>query len=164
MKKISCVLLIILLVSFSACKKAEPSTEELLSSITNEMPSLSYGTIYLSTADEGTRHYMSSALFSVLYGDGSEAPRSLIEEFAIYLSSFQLPCEVAVFKCYSPSDTERIEKMCLMRLSSLKKHFKATPHESVAEQATIIKKGSFVIMALSKDLPDLERIISKLAS
>lgn len=159
-KKFISFFLIISLLSLSSCAKDKISAEELLSSLEKEIPSLSYGAVYLSGADEGTRQYMSYALFSVLYGDGSEALLHLIEEYAIYLSSFLVPSELAVFKCYSPSDAPKIEKMCLLRLSFLKKHFKGSEYASVVDSASIVRSGRFVIMAIAPDLPDVQAIVS----
>lgn len=158
-KKFISFFLIISLLSLSSCAKESLSAEELLSALKKELPSLSYGTLYLSDADEGTEHYMSSALFSVIYGDGSEPPLHLIEEYAIYLSSFLVPCELAVFKCYSSSDAPKIEKMCLLRISFLKKHFKGSEYEAALDAAAIVRSGRFVIFAISPSSTDLHPII-----
>ena len=159
MKKYICFLLIISFLFLASCSAKSASASEIFYTVYEKLSPVSYGEIYFSNQDKGTKHYMSSALFSTVYGDGVPlAEADLIEEYAIYLSSFALPCEIAVFKCYSPSDTPKIEQMCIRRLDFLKKHFKNTEYENILDTASVISSGKYVIMIISDTSESLSEI------
>ena len=159
MKKYICFLLIILCLFTVSCSSKNASASEIFYTIYEKLSPVSYGEIYLSNQEKGTKHYMSPALFATVYGDGTSlAEADLIEGYAVYLSSFTLPCEIAVFKCYSPSDTPKIEQMCIRRLDFLKKHFKNTEYENILSSASVISNGKYVIMIISDASEDLSEI------
>ena len=146
MKRSVCLLLLLSLLLLPSCSRNERSAEDVFSAISEKLPTLSFGKLYLSGRTAGDATFMSPALFESLFG--VDAP-PLVEEYAIYLSSFALPCEVAVFKCFSPSDTSRIERACLSRLDLLRRNFKGTEQESAIDSAYLTKKGRFVVFIVS---------------
>ena len=83
-----------------------------------------YGTegeacVYSSAAQEGEVGYFADELKIILYGEKRAAECfPLVEECAVYISPNKLE-ELAVFKCYSRSDTDSIAAMCLERADSL---------------------------------------------
>ena len=75
--------------------------------------------IYSTTASEGEIGYFSGELRITLYGeDQVEECFSLIEDCSVYISPRNVG-ELAVFKCYSRSDTGSIAAMCLERADIL---------------------------------------------
>ena len=89
------------------------------------------GQIYRSDASEGEAAYF-----------------SLLEEYAIYLSSRESPYEIAVLRCYARSDTDRIAEMCLVRVEHLRIGLAGTPYRAHADAATVRVEGRTVILSL----------------
>ena len=157
-KLISLLLIPFLLLALSSCSQKDASAEELFDVIYFSLSPAPDGILYLSHSDEGTRHYMSSALFSTVYGAIEE---NVIEEYAIYHTSFAIPFEIAVFKCYSPSDVDRVEALCLARLDLLLRHYKGTSYESAIRSASILHKGRFVAMLICTERADTDAILHR---
>ena len=143
------ILFILLLPSlFSSCKDNRRA-EDILFNITKEIDDLPDGNVYLKSADEGSESFLSPMIISALYGEGAILYEfSLIEDFAVYLSSFKSPCEVAVYKCYSASDTDIIASMCLSRIENLKIILAETSFSERLSNATIDISGKFVIVTM----------------
>ena len=154
------LLAIFFVLSLVACSKDDVTAEEVLERICDELSPTPAGELYLSTSIEGEKHFMSSTLFSTVYGDGKSAPDTkIIEEYAIYLSSFSYPFEIAVFKCFSPSDTDKIERLCISRLGVLQRHFSTTEHGTIIDNALVIKDGRFVVMVICDTADDLVQTV-----
>ena len=143
------ILFILLLPSlFSSCKDNRRA-EDILFNITKDIDDLPDGNVYLKSADEGSESFLSPMIISALYGEGAISYEfSLIEDFAVYLSSFKSPCEVAVYKCYSASDTDLIASMCLSRIENLKIILAETSFSERLSNATIDISGKFVIVTM----------------
>lgn len=143
------VIIISILISFSSCVSSQKSSEELLSELAGKVPELPYGTVYLSDAEEGESSYADSALLKSLYGESAtEYELPLTENFAIYLSSFASPCEIAVFKCYSASDTEILAGMCFNRIEQLSVLLASSEFSERVSRADVRVSGRFVIMTM----------------
>lgn len=152
MKKIILFLLLVSLLLFllSSCRKTE-SAEDILLSITKELDSLPYGNLYLKSAEEGDAAFLNEEIIKALYGDGAvEYEFSLIEDFAVYLCPKE-PCEVAVFKCYSSSDTDVIATMCLRRTDALCILLEGTPYNNIPKNAKVDISGHFVTVVMARD-------------
>ena len=107
------------------------------------------GICYRSDANEGENAYVSPSLLASLYGaDASLRIAKLTESYAIYLSSFAIPCELAVFRVYSRSDSHIILAMCLERLDQLRVLLRHTEHAARLEEATVTADGYYVIMEI----------------
>ena len=133
---------------FSSCAYRQ-SCMDILLEFTQKNDGLPYGGIYLSGADEGSENFLSPSLIKVLYYDGAaEYEFSMIEEYAIYLSDQPKPCEVAVYKCYSRSDTLTVAAMCLERIEKLKILLADTAFAEIPPRADIDIKGHFVIVTM----------------
>ena len=144
--KFICILLALL--SLGSCD-SEKSAEEILFSITQGQDSLPNGTVYTRSAPEGSQNYLSGSMIKTLYHESAEEYEfTLIEDFAIYLSSFAKPCEIAVYKCYSRSDTDLIASMCLKRIEKLRIMLAQTAFCEIPENAKIDIKGRFVIVTM----------------
>ena len=127
----------------------EASTAALLGEEMASARGLPSGQIYRSDAAKGEDAYFPLQMRGVMYGERAEERYfSLLEEYAIYLSSHQAPYEIAVLRCYAKSDTDRIAEMCLARIECLRIHLAGTPYRAHADAATVRVEGRTVIMAL----------------
>ncbi len=126
------------------------------------------GTIYTDRAEEGESGYISPTLEKALWGEyiqseseaEGEAPSNktgamrYVRQYSHFLSSFEHPCELAVFECYTQSGAYEVSKMCLARLGTLQSTWKSNKNEEYAaytENARVCVKGRYVIMAVSSD-------------
>ena len=130
-KTVSLVLMLfIILSSLSSCAE-DRSAEDILLSITNGIDDLPYGNLYLKSAEEGSAMHLPEASLISLYGEDAIGYEfTLIEDYAIYLCT-KSPSEVAVFKCYTHSDTELIATMCLKRIDTLRILLEGTPYKDI---------------------------------
>lgn len=151
MKRMSCIAITIILLLFTSCSNKSLSAEEILSDVCPDL-NLSAGHLYLSNSEEGSEHYMSPALFSVIFG--KEIPEA-VKEYAVFVSSFDVPFEIAVFKCYSSSSCDEVERLCLSRLDDLKRFYKDSEHSYILNDAFVIHDGNFAIMVVSESEKDI---------
>jgi len=139
--------LLLLLSSLPSCaprREAWEVLEERMAEYT-----LPDGVCYRSDAAEGESTYASPALLASLYGtDAAKRITEFTESYAIYLSSFALPCEMAVFRAYSRSDTHVLMAVCLERLDQLRVLLRHTEHATALKGASIVTDGYFVIMQI----------------
>ncbi len=125
------------------------NTEDILFNITKRFDDLPDGNVYLSSATEGSENFLSASVIKSLYHDGAdEYEFSMIEEYAIYISSFAKPSEIAVYKCYSRSDANLIASMCLKRIEKLSIMLAGTAFSEIPLRADIDIKGHFVIVTM----------------
>ena len=78
---------------------------------------------------------------------------SLVEDYGIFLSTAQHPCEFAVFCTYARSDTDDVAAMCCARLDDLRIHYKDTPYAAYLASARVVVSGKYVLLLISSD-PD----------
>ena len=143
-------LFVILAPVLQSCSKAQKSAEDILYRIcaSVELPA---GSTYLSQAEEGEENYLSPDTASALYGARAlEEKLPLVEEYAIYLAA-SAPCEIAVFKCRSRSDTDGVAEMCLERADALGALMKGTALDGLYGQARVTKHKKYVVMILCED-------------
>ncbi|MBO5415262.1 MAG: DUF4358 domain-containing protein [Clostridia bacterium] len=148
-KCIFCLVLLLPLCLLPSCSASDKRAEDILYRICESL-SLPAGQTYLSEAEEGSDSYLSENTAQSLYGE-SHTKRTfpLIEDYAIYISSFAEPCEVAVIKCYSRSDTDAVAEMCLERADEISVILKNTDY--AARRAKILTRGNYVVMLLCED-------------
>lgn len=133
---------------FSSCGDTR-SAEELLLSITKDLDSLPYGNLYLKSASESDASFLTNDTIVSLYHEGAvDYEFTLIEDFAIYLCQKE-PCEIAVYKCYSSSDTDLIASMCLRRIDMLRILLEETPYKDIPKKAKIEISGKFVTVIMT---------------
>lgn len=145
--KITSILLLLFLLP--SCKDTR-SAEDVLFNITKDFDNLPDGSVYLSSAEEGSKKFLSVAMINSLYHNGAaEYEFSLVEEYAIYISSFAKPCEIAVYKCYSASDTDLIASMCHKRIEKLRVMLAGTSFAEIIDAADVEVKGRFVIVTMT---------------
>lgn len=151
-KRIFSLFLIFCLFSLSACSHHSPTPEQVLCALIEAEIGLPPGQIYLVSAEAHEDSYLSDDTISDLYGNG-ELPwqLSLVQDYGIFLSSAQHPCEFAVFLCYSRSDTDQVATMCHARLDTLRAHYKGTEYESHTQNARVAVVGRYVLLIISSD-------------
>lgn len=138
------LLLLCPLLLLSSCTQNEAMPQEVLGALLETAKDVPSGQIYHSEAEEGSESYCSPELLTSLYGEEATERFETVEAYAIYLSSFTTPCELAVFRCYSASDANRIEALCLLRAEELRVALRNTPYEAVAQELRVILKGKWV--------------------
>lgn len=155
-KKALFIFLMMLAIMLTSCASGRKETcSGLLSgllAVSVEEP-LKNGQIYRLGAEEGSIEYLSDDMKRAMYGDKAlEHYFSRIEDCAIYLS-VRAPEELAVFKCYSCSDTDIIVRMCLERADSLKVALRDTQWREKSESIRVTVHRHFVVLSFT-DAPD----------
>ena len=131
-------------------KGAAATVSELLT-LCGEYPA---GVLYQKGAEEGEESYLSSERFDLLFGEGSaEVYLPLVEDYALYLSSFATPFEVAFFRCYTRSDATRLGTMLLARSDALKLLLREVGAYEAYGEIYVAVVQSTAALVMSKDLP-----------
>ena len=119
MKRLVALILAVLLAMpfLSGCRGSGKTDGKLmLEKIREAHGELPAGRVYHSEAEEGDPEFLSLHKLEGLYGKKHiSVCLPLVSHWAIYLSSFALPWEMAVFVCHSKSDTDTVAKMCFAR-------------------------------------------------
>ena len=155
MRKLRVLLLVLsILLLLCACAKEQATAAQVLDALVKAEIGLPAGQIYLSAAPEDDASYLSPDLVAALYGEG-ELPwqLSLLEDYGLFLSTAQHPCEFAVFRVRARSDTDDIASMCLSRLDALRIHYKDTQYAPYTQNARVVVIGKYVLLLISSD-PD----------
>ena len=155
MRKLRVLLLVLsILLLLCACAKEQATAAQVLDALVKAEIGLPAGQIYLSAAPEDDASYLSPDLVAALYGEG-ELPwqLSLLEDYGLFLSTAQHPCEFAVFRVRARSDTDNVAAMCLSRLDALRIHYKDTQYASYTQSARVVVIGKYVLLLISSD-PD----------
>lgn len=104
-------------------------------------------TVYEGSASEGYASFMPRAERERMYGRGRvEECFGRIEDYIIYISS-DAPGELALFKCFSRSDTDIVAAMLLERADALKVALRNTPYSQKSREISVRVKGKYVMMA-----------------
>ena len=148
------VCLLILPLLLCACARTDAAPEQILSALLDAEVSLPAGQVYLASAPKESDAYLAPDLMAALYGEG-EPPwqLSLVEDYGIFLSTAQHPCEFAVFRTYARSDTDDLAALCCARLDALRIHYKDTPYAAYLQEARVVVIGKYVLLLISSD-PD----------
>ena len=146
--KLISVFIVFLIPILSSCGYSKRS-ENILFDMTKNFPELPDGTVYLSSTEEHNQKSLIPDMINSLYHEGAaEYEFSLIEEYAVYISDFAKPCEIAVYKCFSRSDTNLIASMCLRRIEKLSVMLKGTAFSEIPLRAEVDISGHFVIVTM----------------
>ena len=155
--------LVFCLLFLYSCGEHQVGAGDILSKMLEGESQLPFGNVYLMSADEGDVEYLSERVKGVLYGDSAaKEVFPLIKDYAIYISSFEVPCEIAVFLCYSSSDADAVVKMCLGRADSIKTYMSHTA-ELDKISVKVMEKGRFVSMYVGSSAESAERAFVSLA-
>lgn len=150
------ILSIIFTFTFTVTSCSASDTEEKTYAAVGEMlqreANAPAGTVYTSSAQEDESGYIQPALEEALWGGADEM--QYVKEYSHFLSSFEHPCELAVFLCYTKSGAHKVSQMCLRRISELSFTWKNVGNEDYMKyirNAKVAVKGKYVIMAISSD-------------
>lgn len=142
---------VMLCVSLWACQRREVGASERLRELMESAQTLPAGTVYHKNAEEGSEAYLSPSLVAAMYGeDANDTYFPLIADYAVYLSSFAEPYEIAVFCCYSATDAEEIAKMCLARLDILRVALANTAYRELVSSAEVCIERRTVILYVAE--------------
>ena len=152
MKRTAAFILTLCTLLFCSCARTETSVEEVLAALVDAEIGLPAGQIYHAFAPKESEAYLSPDLMAALYGEG-EPPWQLplVEDYGIFLSTAQHPCEFAVFRTYAHSDTDDVAAMCCARLDALRIHYKDTQYAAYVQEARVIVIGKYVLLLISSD-------------
>ncbi len=101
--------------------------------------------LYSSTAEEGEVGYFPEDLKNTFFGEKrAEECFSLIEECAMFVSAREIE-ELAVFRCYSRSDTDSVAAMCLERADMLKVALNSVGIKDTSQKAHVEIHGKYVL-------------------
>ena len=134
-----------------SCGNESTSAEEMLSSIMAKSNGLPAGEIYLKGVSEGEKGYFSQSLCESMYGEDAYEMLSFVEDYAIYMSSVQAPYEIAVFKCFSSTDAEKMGTLCLERAEILRVLLGKTEWRELVDSASVRVSQRTVIMTVIGD-------------
>ena len=79
-----------------------------------------------------------------MYGEDAESVFATLSDYAIYMSSFAEPYEIAVLLCYSNTDAIRAERMCRERADILAVAFRRTEYHELYKNIRVNRKGKRV--------------------
>lgn len=144
-----------LVVSFVGCGRNQQGVEEILFALSGACAELPDGECYVFGSEQGTA--LSDGEREDLYGADSDGIFAAVEEYAIYVSSFPVPCELAVFRCYGRNDAHRVAAMCMERVEMLRVALRGSEWESWVGEARILCRGRMVVMIVGEDAEALER-------
>lgn len=134
----------------SSCARTERTCEVLLGELMGMARELPAGQLYYARAEEGSAEYPSAALLEALYGEESIALFDALEDYALYLSSFAVPCEIAVIRAYSSDDANSIAAMGLQRIESLRLALRGTDFCESEDSAFVICHGKYVVIMIAE--------------
>ena len=157
-KKALLIFILIFALIFCSCQKEQQSTQTLLVSLLEVSgESLeSNGIFYFSDVDEGEIGYFSTEDKALMYGkDNAEHVFDKIESCAVFVSS-RAPGELAVFKCYSASDTDDVERMCLERADEIKVALHNTEWREKSESISVKVHKRYVLFAFVQSVMTAE--------
>ena len=143
------VSVLFLAVSLVSCKGESRSAEEMLSSLMADTQGLPAGEIYVKGAKEGESAFFSQSLCESMYGARAAELLTLTEDFAIYMASVVAPYEIAVFKCYSATDAEKLAALCRKRAEELRVLLSKTEWRELCDSAKIKVDGRIVVMTVT---------------
>ena len=147
-----------LTVLFVGCAGEPRSAEDMLLEICVSL-SMPAGRVYFRAAEEGSENFLPVDTTEVMYGEDAEEIFALVEDFAIYVSEIASPREVAVFRCYSSSDTDSVAAICLERVDMIRVLLKDGGASELAQGAQVTVRGHYVVMIVTGDAEAAEDAI-----
>ena len=158
--QIALFILAFLMIFLSSCGREGKNAAEVFDGFIFEIEKLPDGDILRSGSIEGSGEYLSESICATLYGErATKDIFPLVENFSIYLCSFAYPFEVAVFKCYSKSDTDLVSEMCFKRGDMVKVLLHSEGINDV--EIRVMTKGNFVAMYIGTLPKEAERAFDK---
>ena len=156
--------LLILILSFlvlCSCSEASKSCEDIALRLCDELK-LPTGQMYCKESADSPLRALPADTMRIMYGGQGEEVFELIEDYSIYLCAAGAPYEVAVFKCYSPSDSDSVTALCLERADSLSVLLRDTEYADIAVNARVYSKGKYTVMLITPDPEKAQKLAKEL--
>lgn len=144
------ILVLAIIMSGVSCGANNKPCIDILNEITDGVEKLPAGKIYRSQSEAGTDGYFTDSMRNAMYGEDSERYFSLMEEYALFASSSGVPCEIAVFKCYSATDARSVEFMCRNRAQLLVVALNGTGFSELCDEISVIREGRYVVFVMAE--------------
>ena len=160
-RSLSVFLLVLCMLLVSCSARGDIDCSTVMSKLLGESLEKN-GSVFLLGADEGSLEYFSDEIKLLMYGENSlDRYFPKIEDCAVYVSS-HIPEEIAVFKCYSRSDTDEIAKMCLERADMIKVSLRGGAWKSKTEKIRVTIHRQYVVFSFTDDPQEIERKIKNM--
>lgn len=150
MRFFSVIIVLIIVMSAVSCMANNKPCMEILNEIVDDVERLPAGKIYRSGSEAGGEGFYTEGMRKTMYGEDSERYFSLMEEYALFVSSSGVPCEIAVFKCYSATDARGVEFMCRNRAQLLSVALNGTGFATLCDRIIIIREGRYVLFVMAE--------------
>ena len=163
-KRIFILCLVFCFFALPSCAERKPAScrEVLLALIDSEI-GLPAGKIYDLNAPEGNSEYIDERVISSLFWEGSAPPmRSGWLDMALFLSTSDHPCELAVFLCDSPDTASDTARILCQRLDVIRTAKAKTEHSAMLDAATVTVIGNYVLLVISSDTDNSIKIARSL--
>ena len=146
-----CVVLILAFcLNISSCQRVNKPCARMLEEIMSDTEILPAGNVYGSQCEMGSEGYFPDSMRKTMYGDDCDRWFSLMEEYALFVSSSGIPCEIAVFKCYSATDARSVEFMCLNRAELLRTALRGTGFSELCGRISVARDGRVVLFIMAE--------------
>lgn len=152
------VILCVVSLLLVGCGGREPSAALILEELRACCAPLPCGQPYFSGAEEGMDTYLNPSLAEALYGERGARLLWEVEEFALFLSLRPAPLELAVFRCFSREDADRMAAVCMERADVLRVALRSTAFAERAEWIRVWIKGRTVVMTVAPDPETLKGV------
>ncbi len=131
-----------------SCGGRSPAPEDILARLMEDCEELPAGEIYRFPAEEGAVGALSPRLIRSMYGEDAEEVFSGVESGALFLSSVQIPREIAVFRCYSKTDASALTRLCLARADELRIALRGGNFDGFSDDdgVWVLCEGRYVVM------------------
>ena len=153
---------LILCLSLFSCSDAPRDAHGILDRIMESEKNIPAGVVYTPNAREGEEGYLSPALAEALWGEDAKEGFGMLEDYAVYISSFASPTEIGVFRCYSATDAIRIEQLCRARADIVTVALRQTEYHGLCRNARIMRRGDTVVFTLTEDPDSTLRLVKRL--
>ena len=134
-----------------SCQRVNKPCTEMLEEIISDIDQLPAGNIYSAHSEIGSARYFPDSMRKAMYGADCDRWFSLMEEYALFVSSSGLPCEIAVFKCYSATDARNVEFMCLNRAELLRTALRGTGFLGLCDKICVLREGRVVLFIMAEN-------------
>jgi len=119
------------------------------------------GYVFLHDSAENEIGYLSQENKILFYGENRvKQTFDKIEDYAIFVSTHTVG-ELAVFKCYSASDTDEVARMCLERADEIKVMLRKSEWKEKSENIRVMVHKKFVVMSFTEYVEKVEKGFKK---
>lgn len=144
--------------SLVCCSRDETKAQDVVRVALEYGGEAPVGVLYHIDAQEGSEGFLSPKMIKDIYGEDGAELFSLLEDYAVFISSQKIPYEVAVFKSRARSDGLKLELLLRQRRDTLSVALRGTSFYEMVDKIRIERVGDTVIFVLC---PDPDRAMRK---